>query len=145
MELRQLEYFSTIARVGGFRRAANQLSVSQTTLSQQIRALEQELHVELFERSRRQISLTFAGQVFLERSERILSDLRVARDEVLELSGVEHGHLRIGTMTPNPMRWMPHLLAEFKRRHPNITLTLVERASEQLLRLLHARSCRSRG
>ena len=82
MELRQLQYFNTIAHVGGFRRAAHQLGVSQTTLSQQIRLLERELHAELFERSRRQISLTLSGTLFLERSERILAALRVACDEV---------------------------------------------------------------
>ena len=138
MELRQLQYFNTIAHVGGFRRAAHQLGVSQTTLSQQIRLLERELHAELFERSRRQISLTLAGTLFLERSERILAALRVACDEVQELSGAEHGHLSIGAITPNPWHWMPRLLAEFKRRHPNISVTLVERPSEQLLKLLHA-------
>jgi DNA-binding transcriptional LysR family regulator len=137
MEFRQLQYFTTIARVGGFRRAADQLNVSQTTLSQQIKLLELELHVVLFERSRRQIELTQAGHAFLERSEQILTDLRVAREEALEFADVERGHVNIGTITPNPMRWMPHLLAEFKRLHPNINMTLVERSSEQLLKLLH--------
>jgi DNA-binding transcriptional LysR family regulator len=138
MELRQLLYFSTIARVGGFRRAADQLSVSQTTISQQIKLLEQELHVKLFERNRRQVALTQAGHAFLERSEQVLADLRAARDEALEFAGVERGHVTIGTITPNPMRWMPHLLAEFKRLHPHITMSLVERSSEQLLKLLRA-------
>ncbi len=64
MELRQLQFFIAIARVGGFRRAADQLNVSQATLSQQIKLLEHELGVPLFERSRRRVALTPAGVAF---------------------------------------------------------------------------------
>ncbi|HEV7662940.1 MAG TPA: LysR substrate-binding domain-containing protein, partial [Chloroflexota bacterium] len=137
MELRQLQYFITIARVGGFRRAAEQLSVSQTTLSQQIKLLERELGVQLFERTRRQVALTPAGSAFLDRSQKILADLRMAREEALDFAEAEHGHLKVGAITPNPMRWMPRLFAEFNRLHPNINVTLVERSSEQLVKLLH--------
>ena len=67
MELRQLQYLRHIARVSGFRRAADELDMSQATLSEQIKLLEQELGVRLFERGGRNLALTEAGRTLLAR------------------------------------------------------------------------------
>src|SRR4030081_3719393 len=76
VELRQLQYLARIARVGGFRRAADELDMSQATLSEQIKLLEQEVGVRLFERGGRNLSLTEPGRALLERAERILEEVK---------------------------------------------------------------------
>jgi DNA-binding transcriptional LysR family regulator len=139
MELRQLQYLSTIARVGGFRRAADELDMSQATLSEQIKFLEHELGVRLFERSSRTLTLTEAGRVLLERAERVLEEIRTAHDEMLEFAHLERGSLIAGTMTGVGPTWLPRFLAAFMRRYPHLDVTMVERVSGILLKLLENR------
>ena len=81
MELRQLQYFAAIARLGGFRRAAEDLGVSQSTLSEQIKLLEREVRVSLFDRDSRNVTLTEPGHALLERADRILFEVSAARAE----------------------------------------------------------------
>ena len=88
MELRQLQYLARIARVGGFRRAADELDMSQATLSEQIKLLEQEVGVRLFERGSRMLTLTEPGRVLLERAERVLEEVKTAQQEMLEFAQV---------------------------------------------------------
>jgi LysR family transcriptional regulator, transcription activator of glutamate synthase operon len=136
VELRQLQYLRHIARVSGFRRAADELDMSQATLSEQIKLLEQELGVRLFERGGRNLSLTAAGRVLLERADRILEEVKAAQEEMLEFAHLNRGQLIVGTMTGNGPTWLPGFLAAFMRQHPHLELTLVERVSGVLLRLL---------
>jgi DNA-binding transcriptional LysR family regulator len=136
MEIRQLQYFATIVRTGGFRNAADALCVSQATLSEQIKALEHELGVRLVERSGRSLSLTDAGAALLARSERLLADVKATREEMLEYAQLERGQLVTGAVTGSGMSWLPSFLAAFLRRHPNLDVRLVERTSSLLLRLL---------
>jgi LysR family transcriptional regulator, cyn operon transcriptional activator len=139
VELRQLQYLTTIARVGGFRRAADELDLSQATLSEQIKLLEQELGVRLFERGARTSALTEPGRVLLERAERVLEEVRTAHEEMLEFAHLDRGQLIVGTMTGNGNGFLPGFLAAFIRRHPHVDLTLVERVSGVLLKLLDNR------
>ena len=81
MELRHLRYFATLAQELHFGRAAEKLHISQPPLSTQIRDLESELGVSLFERSKRQVKLTEAGKVFLKSTRVILTDLNKAVEE----------------------------------------------------------------
>jgi len=138
VELRQLQYLRHIARVSGFRRAADELDMSQATLSEQIKLLEQELGVRLFERGGRNLSLTEAGKTLLARAERILEEVKAAQEEMLEFSHLDRGQLIVGTMTGNGPFWLPGFLAAFMRQHPHLELTLVERVSGVLLKLLEA-------
>jgi DNA-binding transcriptional LysR family regulator len=139
MELRQLQYLTRIARAGGFRRAADELDLSQATLSEQIKLLEHELGVRLFERGGRNLAPTEAGRVLLERAERILEEVKVAHEEMLEFAHLDRGQLIVGTMTGNGPFWLPGFLAAFMRLHPHVEVTLVERVSGILFRLLENR------
>jgi LysR family transcriptional regulator, transcription activator of glutamate synthase operon len=139
VELRQLQYLTRIARVGGFRRAADELDMSQATLSEQIKLLEQELGVRLFERGGRNLALTEAGRVLLERAERVLEEVKAAQDEMLEFAHLDRGQLIVGTMTGNGPFFLPGFLAAFMRLHPNVDVTLVERVSGVLFKLLENR------
>jgi DNA-binding transcriptional LysR family regulator len=138
VELRQLQYLARIARVGGFRRAADELDMSQATLSEQIKLLEQELGVRLFERGRN-LTLTEPGRVLLERAERILEEVKSAQAEMQEFAHLDRGQLIFGTMTGVATAWLPSFLAAFMRQHPHVDLTLVERASGLLIKLLQNR------
>ena len=138
MELRQLQYLRYIARVSGFRRAADELDMSQATLSEQIKLLEQELGVRLFERRGRNLVLTEAGKTLLARAERVLEEVKAAQEEMLEFAHLDRGQLIVGTMTGNGPFWLPAFLAAFMRQHPHLELTLVERVSGVLLRMLEA-------
>src|SRR5947209_19891557 len=138
MELRQLQYLTRIARVGGFRRAADELDMSQATLSEQIKLLEQELGVRLFERGRN-LTLTEPGRVLLERAERILEEVKSAQAEMQEFAHLDRGQLIFRTMTGVGTAWLPSFLAAFMRQHPHVDLNLVERASGLLIKLLQNR------
>jgi len=138
MELRQLQYLRKIARVNGFRRAADDLDMSQATLSEQIKLLEQELGVRLFERGGRNLTLTEAGKTLLDRADRILEEVKAAQQEMQEFAHLDRGQLIVGTMTGNGPFWLPGFLAAFMRQHPHLELTLVERVSGVIIRLLEA-------
>ena len=85
MELRQLEYFVAVVRHGGVRHAADELDVSPGNISEQIKSLERELGVRLFDRGPRSLRLTEAGDAFLGRVEQVVSLLKTAREEMLDL------------------------------------------------------------
>src|SRR5260370_36211604 len=101
MELRQLQYLRHIARVSGFRRAADELDMSQATLSEQIKLLEQELRVRLFERGGRNLALTEAGTTRLARAARVLEAVRADQEAMLEFAHLERCQLIVGTLTGN--------------------------------------------
>jgi len=138
MELRQLQYLRSIARVSGFRRAAEELDMSQATLSEQIKLLEQELGVRLFERGGRNLTLTEAGKTLLVRADRVLEEVKAAQEEMQEFAHLDRGQLIVGTMTGNGPFWLPGFLAAFMRQHPHLELTLVERVSGLLVKQLEA-------
>src|SRR5260370_21590211 len=95
MELRQLRYAVAVAAHRHFTRAAAAVPVAQPALSHQIRLLEQELGVELFERSRSGVRLTEAGEIFLLRARRALAEVDAAREEIAALRGLARGRLGI--------------------------------------------------
>lgn len=138
MEIRQLQYFVTIAHTGGFRTAADQLGVSLATLSEQIKSLERELGVRLVDRGSRSLSLTESGHVLLPRAERLLADLKATREEMLEFAQLERGQIVIGSVTGSGTSWLPTFLADFLRRHPHVEVRLVERTSSLLMGLLES-------
>ncbi|HEU0001294.1 MAG TPA: LysR substrate-binding domain-containing protein [Ktedonobacteraceae bacterium] len=137
MELRQLGYFVAVAHKRHFTRAAQELSIAQPALSQQIRQLERELGVTLFERTSRQVRLTSAGEALLIRAERILAEVEWARMEMQEYSGLARGRVVIGALQSLEAFRFPALLSRFHTRYPGIDIVLREEATERLLELLH--------
>lgn len=137
MELRHLRYFVTVAEELNFTKAAERLHMAQPPLSTQIKDLENQLGVKLFERSKRHVALTQAGERFLERATRILQDVESARLEAQRFSLGELGELRIGFASSLPYSLMlPKLLFTFQSEHPQVKLQLSELFSNQQLQAL---------
>ncbi|HMD31263.1 MAG TPA: LysR substrate-binding domain-containing protein, partial [Candidatus Acidoferrales bacterium] len=140
MELRQLRYFCAIAETGSFSRAAQQVHVSQPSLSQQIRKLEDEFGARLFDRLGRSVRLTELGQAFLPRARAVLRDLEAARGEVNERKAATDGPVCVGVIPTIAPYFLPPLLAVFLRKYPRVRLTVVEEITPMLLERLRAGS-----
>src|SRR5262245_61833366 len=137
MELRHLRYFVTLARELHFARAAAQLGISQPPLSQQIRALEQELGTLLFARTSRRAKLTGAGRLFLAEAEKILAQANHAQDIVRRAAHGETGELNIGFTPSAPLSGVFRSTVEtFHAQHPNVRLVLHEMATQNQIEAL---------
>jgi DNA-binding transcriptional LysR family regulator len=123
MELRRLEYFVAVARHGSFTRAAEQLWITQSALSQQVRRLEAELGVALLRRTPRGAELTPAGEELLPRAETILAEVAHARADLDRHAGVTRGRVRVAATTMDTPR-LPAALAAFHREHPGLQIAL---------------------
>ncbi|GAB2700793.1 LysR family transcriptional regulator [Kitasatospora kifunensis] len=137
MELRQLEYFVTVAEQRSFTRAAEQVHVAQPGVSAQIRKLERELGQELLDRSGREVRLTAVGEAVLPYARAALAAVAGVRAAVDELAGLVRGHLSVGTVTSHDVD-LPGLLAAFHDAHPEVEITLTEANTDQLLEGLWA-------
>src|SRR3954453_7410078 len=120
MELRHLRYFVAIAEERSFTRAAERLWVAQPGLSTQIRRLEEELGVQLFERHTRGVDLTDAGELFLERARVALAAAEDALATGRDLAAGLVGSLRVGLATPAHCSLAHELLETFARERPNV-------------------------
>jgi DNA-binding transcriptional LysR family regulator len=123
MELRQLEYFAAVARHRHFTRAAEELYVSQSALSQQVRRLEAELGVALFVRGSKGVELTAAGAELLERTGTILAEAARARADMDGHAGAERGLVRVAA-TAADAPGLAAALIDFHGDHPGIRLSL---------------------
>ena len=123
MELRRLEYFVAVARHGQFTRAADELWITQSALSQQVRRLEAELGVELLRRTARGAELTPAGEELLPRAEAILAEVSHARAALDRHAGATRGRVRVAATTMDTPG-LPAALAAFHRAHPGLQIAL---------------------
>jgi len=128
MELRHLRYFLAVADALNFSRAAERLHLSQPPLSQQVRRLEAELGAKLFDRSKRQIKLTAAGEIFATKARAILAQCDEAAKLAARAERGEFGHLRLGLwqlpVPPVQTRLIIECLRAFVKRSPDVHLTL---------------------
>ncbi|OXM74853.1 MULTISPECIES: LysR family transcriptional regulator [Amycolatopsis] len=131
MELRQLEYFVTVAEEGNFTRAAERVHVAQPGVSAQVRRLERELGHELLDRSGRTVRLTEVGAAVLPYARAALAAVAGARLVADEFRGLVRGKIAFGMVTSHSFD-VPGLLAAFHDDHPGVEITLVEGRSEQL-------------
>ena len=130
MELRQLEYFCRIADTGSIHEAARKLNLSQPPLSYQLRQLEEELGVRLFERGSRGVSLTEAGRLLYARAESLLDYVRSTRQEVSEAG--RRRVLRLGVTSSTAGVLVPDI-ARFLKLCPEVSFQLRDGASYTLL------------
>lgn len=138
MNLEQLQSFVTVARLGNFTRAAEQLHLAQPSLSRQISALEQDLGAVLFHRARGGSTLTAAGESLLPLARRMLADADSVRRELAEIAGLERGRVRLGATPTLCISLVAEALSVFHAAHPGIDLHLSEQGSRRLLEELAA-------
>jgi DNA-binding transcriptional LysR family regulator len=138
VELRHLRYFVAIAEEGSFTRAAERLWVAQPGLSTQIRRLEAELGVKLFERHTRGVDLTEAGELFLERVRVALAAVETASATGRDLEAGVIGSVTLGVAGGARWRRTSDLLQRFTRERPGVELTLLEGHGGTLWRDLRA-------
>lgn len=124
MELRQLEHFSAVASEMSFSRAAQRVHVVQSALSTSVGKLEKELGVELFDRSRQQIKLTPAGELFRDHAKRVIQSARLAKDSMSAYRGELTGTVDLGSLVTFGRLDVPRVLGEFHRRHPLVRIRL---------------------
>ncbi|MBJ3777095.1 LysR family transcriptional regulator [Acuticoccus mangrovi] len=138
MDLRQLRYFVTLAEQRHFGRASELLNIAQPPLSQQMKALEADLGVELFDRSTRPIGLTPAGQTLLREARLILSQVARAEATTRRAGVGDGGRLVIGVTGTAALEFAAPALRAFGRRRPNVQLALREMSSPAQLVALAA-------
>ena len=138
MELRQLRYFVKVAETLNFSEAAKSLNITQSTLSQQIRQLEDEIGTQLFTRTSHHVLLTEAGTELLPCANKTLHDAQLCIARMHDLNELQTGTLSIGaTYTFGPM--LTEALVSFMKMYPNIKLNIVYKTMADLLELLRNR------
>lgn len=139
MENFRLKVFRVVAKHLNFRRAAEELCLTQPAVTLQIKALEQSLRVQLFDRSRAHITLTPAGALLLEYADKIGRLEREAAEELSRFADTHRGELRIAASLTIAQYILPHLLGEFQRHHPQVQPCITTCNTEEVLESLVAR------
>jgi DNA-binding transcriptional LysR family regulator len=138
MQLNQLEYLLAVAKYNSFTRAAEEINISQSSLSQQVSNLEKELGINLFVRTTRFVELTPVGESFIEHVSRIMSEVKAAHQCIYEYVSIDKGNLAVGIIPIIGHYPIPNLLATFQKEFPGIKLSLIEAQCDEVLRLLQS-------
>jgi LysR family hydrogen peroxide-inducible transcriptional activator len=137
MNLRALQYFVKLADLRHFSKAAEACFVSQPTLSTQIKKLEEELDVQLVERSPKKIMLTPVGEEIAARARLVLSDIEQIKTLARRSGNPAEGVLRLGLFPTLAPYLLPHVVPGIRVRYPRLKLQLAEEKTEDILRMLH--------
>jgi DNA-binding transcriptional LysR family regulator len=132
MEFSQLEGLLAIARSHSFSRAAEQLGRTQPAISIAIKKLEDEIGAPLFDRSRKDVTLTDAGRVFCEYAQKIINLRGEAVSAIEELRQLHSGKVSIGANESTSLYFLPRIILAFRERHPNIKVEVFRSSSERL-------------
>ncbi|MFC7618730.1 LysR family transcriptional regulator [Microlunatus sp. GCM10028923] len=124
LDVRHLRILAAVADSGSMTRAAARLSYTASAVSQQMATLERQLGTPLLVRHARGVRLTEAGQLLCRYAEQVEDQLRRAEQEVRDLVELRTGRLRLGAFVSAASRLIPDAITEFRRRHPEITLSL---------------------
>ena len=137
MEWQQVIGFYQIAKLGSFTKAAEATFRTQSALSQQIKALEEELACHLFERiGKRKLRLTSAGERFLRFAESTLESYDSLREDLNELKGFKKGRLRIAAPFTTLYHLFPEILKEYTKHFPQVELTILDRSQQTVIDLV---------
>jgi DNA-binding transcriptional LysR family regulator len=132
MDVRDLQVFLSVAKHLNYTRAAEEVSLSQPSVSVRMRQLEHDLHSKLFEQLGKKVALTEAGQLLVPYATRVIAAMSDARHAIDELQGLERGLLRIGASTTPGMYLIPRTIALFKRSYPKIEVQLAVKDTRQI-------------
>jgi DNA-binding transcriptional LysR family regulator len=132
LDIKHLKYFIEVSNFNSFSRAADHLFITQPTISKMIKNLETELGVALFDRSRRQLTLTDAGLIILEQAKLIDKAFNNLETELDNLTGLKKGHIRIGLPPIFNAHFFLKIVGSFHEKYPGITFQLVEDGSKKI-------------
>jgi DNA-binding transcriptional LysR family regulator len=138
VEFRHLRYFVAVADELHFGRAAKKLGIRQPPLSQQIRRLEKDLGVPLFDRNSRRVQLTAAGRTLLPAARQMLAQALAAREAAQHAGRGETGQLALGFVGSATMTLLPAALRRFRATYPTVTLSLREMTTVQQVQALRS-------
>ena len=125
MELKQLEYFLALAQELHFTKAAEKVGISQPSLRQQIRILEAEIGMPLFDRIGKKTALTEAGHILRSHSQRVFHELAQAWAAIRELQGIQRGRLSIGSLLTVSHYLLPPAIFSFHEQYPGVELSVL--------------------
>lgn len=136
VEFRHLRVFAEVVRHGGFTRAAEVIHATQSTVSKAISQLEHEVGKPLLRRHRRGIELTRVGEIVYRRAQVMLAQRELLADELHALAGTPHVTLKLGFSRMETSAFFGRALAEFRRRHPDVEISIAVEAESQIVRRL---------
>ncbi|KAB2336702.1 LysR family transcriptional regulator [Cytobacillus depressus] len=136
MELRDIKSFIEVANHSSFTKAAEQSYLSQPSLSKAVKKLEEELHVELFDRSTRHLRLTDAGKIVYRQGQQALDSLDELPALLKELMNMATGEIKFGIPPLIGTLFFPHLARKFHEQYPNVKLELVELGAKVIEQLV---------
>ena len=136
IELRHLEYFRAVAEELNFGRAAERLFISQPGLSRQIKQMEEILEVQLFERTKRKVLLTAAGQFLKSEVDYIFNHLELTKTQLKEIAAGNIGELRVGFLGSAANTVIPELLVKISQTYPGIQTSLEELSNAMQIEML---------
>lgn len=132
MEFRQLQHFVTVVETGSISAAARHLYLAQPAISASIKKLESELKMPLLHRRERGVSLTHAGQQFLQHARQILQQARDAKLAMQAIEGLDQGEVEIGLPTMLGSYFFPPLLMAFKHQYPGLHMNIIDTGTRNI-------------
>jgi len=133
---RHIRAFMQAAKLESFTLAAQSLHVSQPALTVQIRQLENELGIRLFDRDRRHVTLTPEGRSMLEPLQRILDEFQGAVEQAQDLAGLKRGRLTVAALPSIAAAWLPPMIRDFREAHPAIEIRVADVPAPHIQRLV---------
>lgn len=133
MNLQQLEYALALRRFGSYSRAAKAVGISQPAMSIQVKKLEEEIGIALFDRSQRKVKTSPEGEIFMERAQLLVTQARQLRDLAQELSQDFSGDLTVGIIPTLAPYLLPLFVKQFNENFPNIKLRIKEATTEEIV------------
>jgi DNA-binding transcriptional LysR family regulator len=138
MEFRHLRTIDAVARHRSFTKAAEELFLAQSAISQQISRLEAEIGIQIFRRSSRSVELTEEGKVILDHARRVLAEMEDMQGEMEALAGVMRGTVRIGGIYPFGPYDLYGVLSDYHERYPGVSIHMVEDTQDAMLSMLRS-------
>lgn len=132
MDLRQLTYFIEVAKHKSFTKASNIMHLTQPTLSKMVKSLEDELEIELIDRSARQIELTEAGNIVYEEGQIVIESLNNLSTHLFDLMNLKKGTIKIGIPPLIGSLFFPKIIKSFKDAYPNVEIKLTEHGANKI-------------
>ncbi|MCG7339235.1 LysR family transcriptional regulator [Staphylococcus sp. ACRSN] len=126
MEIKQMQYFVEVVKHGGMTQASEHLFIAQSTISKNIKSLESEFNIQLFDRTKKHIVLTDVGAIFYEKCIEALAVIDDLSLQMGDVTNLERGHIRIGISAIMNVRLFTESLNRFHQQYPNVTYEVIE-------------------